>query len=128
MFPHFPLIVLGTQLFILRHSIFLPVSFLKKEDEREEKRENGSFEFKKEGKEGDFLSVLEEGKYVEPDQENTKKDLISSFNETRSFHFLFHFHFFSIQREKDKENYLWEDRGEVEGHKKRNNYLFLIAA
>ena len=45
-----------------------------------------------------------------------KKDLISSFDETRSFHFLFHFHFFSTHEEKDKENYLLEDRGEVVGH------------
>ena len=31
-----------------------------------------------------------------------KKDLISSFDEARSFPFLFHFHFFSISRERIK--------------------------
>ena len=59
-----------------------------------------------------FISFFEEGTR----SREYKKDLISSFDETRSFHFLFHFHFFSTHEEKDKENYLWEDRREVRGH------------
>ena len=62
-----------------------------------------------------FISFFEEGKEEGQDQQNTKKTSFRLSTKQGLFIF-FHFHFFSTHEEKDKENYRWEDRGEVVGH------------
>ena len=126
------------------HSIFIfPFFFSKfriKEGKKEDGEEGISFPFfsqflskkkrkrekmncmnTKEGEKERFRSALEEGKQ---DRENTKK---TSFIRrwTRSFHFLFHFHFFSIHEERIKE--VTFERMEEKWGDKKCSGIFLLA-